>query len=157
MSTLVHRLILTVLAIVLWSSTVGAELVTYVDKEGRKHYVDGIERVPQEYRHTVDGNPKLGSITKSPSVLYKQTHPKAASAAGRRAEIFVTSWCPYCQKLERYLQTRNIPYVRYDVEKNKKANETYRQLGGGGVPLTRVGSKVIAGYQPEEIMRALKD
>jgi glutaredoxin len=136
-----------------------AELVTYTDEAGRTHYVEGLDRVPDRFRGTANTAPKLGQITKSPHVLYKTAaekvpgkHGASAGHATKKVEVFVTSWCPYCKKLEAHLQSRNIPYKRYDVEKDEAGADIFRSLGlGGGVPVTRVGNVVIEGFQPEKI------
>lgn len=78
----------------------------------------------------------------------------AARTAG--VEIFVTSWCPYCRKLENFLKTNRIDYTRYDVEADAKGAAIFEKLGGEGVPMVRVGKIVIQGYDPERILAALQ-
>ena len=77
------------------------------------------------------------------------------TAGQDKVDIFVTSWCPYCKKLERFLKQNDIAYTRYDVETDTKGNELFYELGGEGVPLARVNSKIIHGYDPEAIKAAL--
>ena len=79
----------------------------------------------------------------------------AAIAQNAKVEIFVTSWCPYCSKLEKFLQKSQIEYTRYDVDADAKARDLFESLGGSGVPMSRVGKKVIHGYDPAEIIAAL--
>lgn len=80
-------------------------------------------------------------------------------AAGQKPVIvFVTGWCPVCRQLESKLQKLGVPYTRADVEKNAQARayyEKYLNVHGGGVPFTIVGSKLVPGYQPEAILKAL--
>ena len=73
-----------------------------------------------------------------------------------RVEIFVTSWCPYCRRLESFLKQSRIDYTRYDVEADAKGAQIFEELGGTGVPVARVGKKVIYGSDPERIIAALK-
>jgi glutaredoxin len=78
----------------------------------------------------------------------------AARAAQERptVEVFVTDWCPFCQRLEAFLQKNDIEYVRLDIEKDGDAQREHRALGGGGgIPVTRIGSQVIWGYRPDVI------
>ena len=63
----------------------------------------------------------------------------ALAAPPKKVEIFVTSWCPYCRKLEAFLKQSQIEYTRYDVEKDEKGARLFEDLGGEGVPLVRVG------------------
>ena len=79
----------------------------------------------------------------------------ADGAATPTVEVFVTSWCPYCKSLEAFLQARNIPYVRYDIEADSQGESIYRRLGGGGIPIVRIGSVVMRGFDPDSILRTL--
>jgi glutaredoxin len=67
-------------------------------------------------------------------------------------EIFVTSWCGYCKMMEKDLDKEGIAYTTYDVEKDDNAAKIYRELHGRGVPLVRVGSKVVFGYDPKTVI-----
>ena len=80
----------------------------------------------------------------------------AFAAQAKKVDIFITSWCPYCRKLEGFLKKNNIDYTRHDVEADSASEEEFARLGGEGVPLARVGDKVIHGYDPEEILEALR-
>ncbi len=71
-------------------------------------------------------------------------------------EIFITSWCPYCRKLEQFLKAEHIPYRRYDIEANPQAKRVYDQFGIPGVPVIRIGSKLISGFDQTAILNALK-
>ena len=80
--------------------------------------------------------------------------PKAKDPA---VEVFVTSWCPYCKKLEEHLRTEKIDYRRYDIESDPDGARIFGSIGGSGVPVTRVyGKYLIPGYDPESIQEALK-
>lgn len=70
-------------------------------------------------------------------------------------EVFVTSWCPYCKRLELFLRSRNIQYTRYDIEADWQGQRLYWDLGGGGVPIVRIGSFVMRGFDPDAITKAL--
>jgi glutaredoxin len=76
---------------------------------------------------------------------------KLAAAELPTVEVYVTDWCPYCQRLEAYLQEKQVPYVRYNVEKDAAAAREHDKMtgGDGGIPVTRIGSQVVQGYRPE--------
>ena len=78
------------------------------------------------------------------------------AAQAKKVDIFVTSWCPYCRKLETFLKQGQIDYTRHDVEADAASEQEFQHLGGDGVPMVRVGDKIIHGYDPEEILAALK-
>ncbi|QEY16802.1 glutaredoxin family protein [Cellvibrio sp. KY-GH-1] len=73
------------------------------------------------------------------------------SIGDKKVIIFVTSWCPYCKKLKRQLDSLGVAYEEHDIESSKKSYFIYYSLGGGGVPISIVGDKVIYGYQPDFI------
>ncbi len=88
-------------------------------------------------------------------LLFSLFTPVTFAAQTVRTEIFVTSWCPYCRKLETFLKQNKIDYTRYDVEADAKGAEIFEKLGGTGVPMVHVGDEVIHGYDPERIFEAL--
>jgi glutaredoxin len=73
-----------------------------------------------------------------------------------KVEVFVTSWCSYCSKLEAFLKKNKIDYTRYDIESDAKGAEIFKEIGGAGVPVTRVDDQIIHGYDPDQIVQALK-
>ena len=81
---------------------------------------------------------------------------QTASSGGATVEVFMTSWCGYCKKMVRFLNEKGIPYTAYDIEKDTSAARTYRELGGNGVPVVRIGSHVVHGYSPDAVMSYLE-
>src|SRR4029077_2072119 len=84
------------------------------------------------------------SIASACSPLPEETPRRAASpersaAPVQKVEVFVTDWCPYCQRLEAYLKSHQIQYVRFTIEKDAEAAREHRRLSNGGIPLTRIG------------------
>ena len=79
------------------------------------------------------------------------------AAAKPKVEIYVTEWCPYCRRLEGFLKANGVAYKRYDIEKDgKDARRRYVELGGGGVPIIKVGSTVMRGLDEGALRRELK-
>lgn len=83
--------------------------------------------------------------------------PPKAYAAQPLVEIFVTTWCPYCKALEDYLQRKNVVYKRYNIEQSSEGKKKHSLLGGGGVPVVKIGTEVIRGFDPRAIDQALAD
>jgi hypothetical protein len=72
--------------------------------------------------------------------------------------LFVTSWCGVCRVLEGQLTKLSVPYVRADIDNNRKALLYYQGVtrgSGGAVPVTVVGDKVFVGLQTQAILREL--
>jgi glutaredoxin len=139
-----------------------ADVVRYVDKQGNLHYVEGLDKVPEPYREQAKSGQTLPGIMR-----YKEADRPVAPSSGQSKstvsrskpsklmEVYVTTWCPSCRALEAFLKQKNITYARYDIERNRTARNTYHSLGGNSVPLSRIGSQVIQGFNPDAILRAL--
>ncbi|QWV95127.1 DUF4124 domain-containing protein [Geomonas oryzisoli] len=72
-------------------------------------------------------------------------------------ELYVTSWCGYCKKARAYLNSKGIPYVEYDIEKDAAAERRHKELGGQGVPLIVIGSNKISGFSAQAIDHYLEN
>lgn len=139
-----------------------AEVFSFVDEQGKTHYVDDIEKIPPEQRDKALKNrtplPDISRVKPGREEIYENP-PTAAKPEARIApvEVFVTDWCPYCKHLEEQLAEAGIPYQRYNIERDREAQALYRKLGGtGGVPLSRVnGRQVVRGADIDAIKAAL--
>ncbi len=69
--------------------------------------------------------------------------------------MYATSWCPYCEKARDFLENAGIPYTEYDIEQSARARKAYEQLGGGGVPVIKVGDAVVRGFDPGALRQAV--
>lgn len=88
-----------------------------------------------------------GNGSRSP--LPEQALPKAEVQQVRSVspiEMYVTDWCGVCRRAEKYMASRNYPFVAHDIEKDKAAMNRYRELGGRGVPLILLGNQKLAGF-----------
>lgn len=148
--------VVVVFAMLLLSGKSRAEIYRYSDDQGVLHYVDDPYRIPEKYQGQLKDAKPLPQISiispaskpvKYNDGLYNET------STNKKIEIFVTSWCPYCKKLLASLDANGIAYMKYDIEKDSNAHAVYKSLGGGGVPLTRIGSTTVRGNDPEAIMR----
>ncbi len=94
----------------------------------------------------------LGKASSKTVLADASAAKKLNSRSCPTVEIFVTSWCGYCKMMEQALDKKGIAYRTYDVEKDDHAAKVYRDLRGRGVPLVRVGSKVVYGYDPDTVI-----
>ena len=88
------------------------------------------------------------------AILVASTAASPVSAEPQ-VEIYVTSWCGYCKRLESFLKQEKIRFQRYDIESSRTARKRHRKLGYRGVPIIKVGDRVIPGYQPQAVLSAL--
>jgi glutaredoxin len=147
------------LALVLFNSSLaGAEIARYVDDQGNVHYTNNLEKVPEEYKAQLNQQKPLPQIGKVPAIKAApsgKAEYSAAAAQKGKVEVYVADWCPHCRELEQFLKSRKIPYSRRDLEKDEAAARAYSQLGRPGIPVIKIGSKVIIGFKREELLEAL--
>jgi glutaredoxin-like YruB-family protein len=137
-----------------------AETYRYTDSQGGLHFVDDLANVPKKYRknvRTMDNQP-VTNVMDTPAArpASKARRPAGVQSATAEAfsgtvEVYVTSWCGYCKKTIAYLSSKGIPFATYDIEKDDTARQRYQELGGSGVPVIRIGDKVIRGFNPQAI------
>ncbi len=152
-----YLLLLVAPSLHLFAETARGDVLRYRDDSGKTHFVDRADKVPEKYRSQLDGQTQLPPISRSApgrKELYKKKHYGAA-AVSKTVEVFVTSWCPYCRELEAFLTSEGVPFKRYDIESSTAGRKIYEQLGGGGVPVTRIGSTVLRGFDREKMSRVL--
>ncbi len=101
-------------------------------------------------------------LMKSPPPDEKE---RPAALAGGKIVLYMTSWCGYCRKTKALLEKLKVPFEQKDIEKDQNAlmemMRAAEQAGVEvtGVPVTRIGSKLVVGYNPqriEELVRQIK-
>ena len=71
--------------------------------------------------------------------------------------LYATKWCKYCRKTREFLAENKIDYVEYDIETSEQGAREFRNLHGMGVPLLRINSHTISGFNPRAILAALEE
>ncbi len=70
--------------------------------------------------------------------------------------VYSTPSCPYCTMVKNFLKEKRVPFEDYDVSRDeRRAEEMVRKSGQMGVPVVDVNGRVLVGYRPAEIERAL--
>jgi glutaredoxin 3 len=60
--------------------------------------------------------------------------------------IYVTGWCPYCQRAQGLLTKKGLGYQVIDVDEDPKARETMMARSGRrSVPQVFIGDKHVGG------------
>ena len=74
-----------------------------------------------------------------------------------KVEVFTTNTCEPCKKLEKFLMEMKVPFIRYDLNKNKAARQDYyKNIGRGKIPVTRIGGRiVIRGDEPAKVYQTI--
>ena len=138
-------------------NTAYCETYKYTDDQGVVNTVDRASEIPEKYRNQMSLKEWKKAISQE---LAKEAQPGGAQGQRhnqKRVEAYVTSWCPYCNKLLLLLRSNGIEFTKYDIEHDTYGASRYKALGGGGVPVTIIGNRVIRGYKPQEILSASRN
>ncbi len=74
-----------------------------------------------------------------------------------KVELYVTSWCPYCNKAKAYLDQQGVEYRLYDIEKDAKAAKRKKRLDTRkGVPFAMINGVAIHGWSEAAYAKALR-
>ena len=90
-------------------------------------------------------------------VLMVQAGTSVAEASAKQVDVYVTSWCPFCKKATDFLTSQKVAFRTHDIEKDKAAADAFDRLGGGGVPVLKIGDRIIRGFDKDKIVLALKE
>lgn len=165
------KLLIAVLSLLFTHTIASAEMYQWVDKNGVVTFKDTPPPVTKERgKVKVYKDSDFDAAPPPPPVAAPSARPLKAGSAAPVAptpvekprftgtvELYGTSWCGYCKQAERYMQSKGIPYVAYDIEKDNSAKQRHKALGGRGVPLIVVGSRTISGFSPQAIEQYLRN
>jgi glutaredoxin 3 len=70
--------------------------------------------------------------------------------------LFSTSTCSWCRRAKRYFKEQGVPFKEINVERDQDAaRDIVRKTGQTSVPVIKIGSKWIVGFDKERIDREL--
>ena len=70
--------------------------------------------------------------------------------------LFSTSTCSWCRRAKRYFKERRVPFKEVNIERNPDAaRDIVRKTGQTGVPVIKIGSRWIVGFDKQQIDREL--
>ena len=70
--------------------------------------------------------------------------------------LFSTTNCSWCRRAKKYFKESRIPFREINVERDASAARTIqKQTGQTGVPVIKIGSKWIVGFDQPAIEREL--
>ena len=71
--------------------------------------------------------------------------------------LFSTNSCSWCRRAKKYLKENKVPFKEINVERDPSAaREIQKKTGQTGVPVIKIGSKWIVGFDKEKIESTLK-
>lgn len=71
-------------------------------------------------------------------------------------KVYSSDNCTWCQKLKRYLKSKNIDFQEFNVESSENAQAVFKLTGQNAVPVTIIENKIIIGFDMNAIEDALK-
>jgi len=163
---MVNRLILALLVVggLLGSSgTTSAVIYKWVNENGVVSYQDtpppvGFRAKEMSQTPASLPNPDIPERVETPTAPAPPPTAEPARRSVPKVEIYVTSWCGYCKKAEKYFTSRRIPFTAYDIEKDRAAAQRKAKLSpGGGVPLTVINGQLIRGFSESAYAAALEN
>jgi glutaredoxin 3 len=70
--------------------------------------------------------------------------------------LFSTSTCSWCRRAKRYFKERRVPFKEINIERDSDAaRDIQRKTGQTGVPVIKIGSAWIVGFDKDRIDREL--
>lgn len=82
--------------------------------------------------------------------------PPAVVAPSGEVWLFTRNGCSYCKKVKDLLADKGYTYTELNVDADASARDMFEKLQAPGVPVTLVGDREIIGYNPNEIVKAIK-
>ena len=125
------RILFVVALVVLLPSLSMAEIYRWTDANGQVHFTDKAD--PAKEMKSVDV--KINSADSVPIPVRPQ-----------KVEMYSTDDCVFCDQARKYFKRSGIPFVEYDIDKNKQAKRRFKALGGRGTPLIVMGDKKLHGF-----------
>ena len=62
-----------------------------------------------------------------------------------------------CERVKEFLSQRGVPFEVRVVDDDQAAYDELIALGFRSVPVTRIGSVAVKGFDPEALLKALED
>ncbi len=169
---------LSLLAGVMLSNNLTAEMYRWVDENGHLHFSDTPpaeiqvgeplevtpylpsalnsfeSKVPPRLPNTTRSNPKKKEVAQKP--YHKQMPAYPAYKGNKSVTMYSASWCRVCWQAKAYMNVRRIPYTEYDIEASEEHMNQFRALGGRGVPLIVVEKQQLHGFSANRLEQLLK-
>lgn len=102
------------------------------------------------------GAREVNRTARQTTALYKEARsvvvpviaPRTDSVAidPERVILYSAAWCGYCTQARKFMQSRQVAFVEYDIEQSPRGYADYRALNGSGVPILLIGDQRLSGW-----------
>ncbi len=73
-----------------------------------------------------------------------------------KVALFSTPTCSWCRRAKKYFKENRVPFKEIDIERDPKAaQDLVKKTGQTGVPVIKIGSRWIVGFDQARIEREL--
>ncbi len=70
--------------------------------------------------------------------------------------VYSTTWCGFCKMAKHYFDSKGVKYTEVDIEQDPAAaKQIVEESGQMGVPVIRIGTELIVGFDRPRIDAAL--
>jgi glutaredoxin len=167
MTRLKTSLFFIIAALVILPTAEGA-LYRWVDENGVVHFD---EAQPGDVGSAVKIEPGPANGNNNQGDEGPQTNPAESDESSRGkpdgdvtsenapphvAELYITRWCTYCKMAADFLRSKGVPFVWYDIERDREAALRKMQMDPKpGVPFAVINGFRIHGFSVEAYEKAL--
>jgi len=75
-----------------------------------------------------------------------------------KIKLYSAPGCVYCIFAKNFLKENNISFEEIDISKSQTiAQNLVKETGQFGIPVIKIGSKVIIGFDKDKIKKALEE
>lgn len=128
----------------IWINTTHAEIFSWVDANGQRHYGD--EKPKNQSSKQVKIKPNISGYQMINQDL--KDLQKEGIIPQEYVIMYSTAWCGYCKKARKYFHTNAIKFKERDIEKSRHAKQDYKDLGGKNVPFFFYKGQTHRGFHP---------
>ena len=70
--------------------------------------------------------------------------------------LFSTTSCSWCRRAKKYLKENKVPFKEINIERDQEAaRDIVRKTGQTGVPVIKIGTRWIVGFDKKRITKEL--
>ena len=169
----VNGFFLAFFVLILLIGTSSAEIYKWVDDKGVIHFSDSL---PQDISEASDeeevssadlkpqDNPPPNVESQNAGLppnffdILDESAEEAEAVEEPTVEIYVTSWCGYCNKAKNFFRSRGIEFTVYDIEKDRDAARRMMAFTTRkAVPFVVINGHGIQGYSEQAYELALQN
>ena len=130
-----------------------AEIYTWLDKNGVRHYSDSF---PGRGENIIDLQVFDTSPPPPPKTAASDTTVADTTISSNKTVLmYVEPDCPACEQARTFFNSNGIRLIEMDISSSPPAASAFTRAGGTEVPLIVIGNTKITGFNQTEIVNAL--